>query len=348
MIKYIHIGYPKTLTSSLQVEFFEKNSQILHLGIGCGSLIDYIDDDINISIENYILYAKDIPYQEQKEEIKRVFNNWFDYAEDNGYKAVGISLEWLSFDLNPDQNDIVIIAERLKDIFGENTKILALIRNQFDLLKSIYGQYVREGMSLSFKEFIDYSYIYKERNFLYDIFFERVFSVYADLYGHECINFIPIEIVRKSHTKELISKNEEIVLLKKICVILNIDYESVIFGHTNPSLSQKIIFQKYLLNKQVRHDFGNLIFEHSNLHRNRKFFERDPLIKIEDPFFDVKKKRLLLEQAEKKSLHDSRKISYFSDVDITNKLAEMFTQSNRILSENHGIKLPDCYYKMRF
>ena len=56
MIKYIHIGYPKTLTTSLQTSFFSKHSQVLHLGVGCGSAIDFIDDDINIALENYILY----------------------------------------------------------------------------------------------------------------------------------------------------------------------------------------------------------------------------------------------------------------------------------------------------
>ncbi len=345
MIKYIHIGYPKTLTSSLQIDFFPKHSQILHLGIGCGSLIDYIDDDINIAIENYILYAKEFPYKENEARIKSSFNKWFDYAEDKGYKAVGISLEWLSYDVNPDQNDIVVMAKRLKDIFGSDTKIIAFTRNQLDLLKSMYGQYVRDGLSLNYKEFIDYSYIYKDRNFLYDLLYDKTFSLYVDLFGKENIHFMPIETFRDTETKQLIYNNEKLLLLETISKILDIGYEKLTFEHTNISLSKKELFQKLQLNQKTRHDLGNLIFEHSNIHRNRKYFENDPIIKIEDPFFDVKKRRLLLEEAKKLSVHDPRDMDYSADPEIIEKLSEMFIDSNKVLAFKANVELPEIYYK---
>lgn len=344
MIKYIHIGYPKTLTTSLQTSFFSKHSQLLHLGVGCGSAIDFIDDDINIALENYILYAKEIPYLEYEDKIKNAFDKWFKYAEKEQYRAVGISFEWLSFNMTPYQNDIVVIAERLKRIFGKETKIIALLRNQSDFLKSLYGQFVKEGLSLSFNDFIDFSYTFKDNNFLYSLFYDRTFTLYAHLFDEKNIHFIPIETIRDSKTKQLIKEDNKIVLLQKISDILNIDYEEFDLEHVNPSLSGKELFQKLKLNQKIRHDFGNLIFEYSNMHRNRKYFEKDPLINIKDPFFDVKKKRLLLEEAKSLSFNDQRTIDYYANPLIIKKLSKMFTESNKALHEKSRIELPDIYY----
>lgn len=345
MIKYIHIGYPKTLTSSLQSDFFPKHSQVLHLGLGCESPIDYIDDTVNIALENYIMYAKEFPYIEHEEDIKCAFNKWFEYAESKGYKAVGISLESLSFDYYPNQNDTVVIAKRLQRIFGQDTKIIALMRNQIDLIKSLYGQYVREGLPLGYKEFIDYIYINKERNFLYDFLYDKMFFLYADLFGMENVHFIPLEAVRNFKTKKLLQNNEKIILLEMISNILDIDYEMLDFGHANISLSKKELFQKLQLNQKTRHELGNLIFEHSSIHRNRKHFEQDPLIKLQDLFFDVKKKRLLLEEAKKLAVQDPRKINYFADPEILQRLSKNFIHSNKLLAQKSGVELPDIYFQ---
>jgi len=345
MIKYIHIGYPKTLTSSLQSNFFPKHSQVLHLGLGCDSPLDYIDDAVNIALENYIMYAKDFPYIEYEEEIKSTFNKWFEYAERKGYKAVGISLESLSFNYYPNQNDTVVIAKRLQRIFGQDTRIIALIRNQLDLIKSLYGQYVREGLPLDYKGFIDYIYMNKERNFLYDFLYDKMFFLYADLFGIENVHFIPLEAVRDFKTKKLFQNNEKIILLETISNILNIDYERLDIGHANASLSKKELFQKLQLNREIRHELGNLIFEHASIHRNRKYFEQDPLIKITDLFFDVKKKRLLLEEAKKLSVHDPREMNYFADPEILKRLSKKFIHSNKTLTQDFEVKLPNIYFQ---
>jgi len=346
MVKYIHIGYPKTMTSSLQIDFFSKHPQVFHLGVGCGSLIDYVDDEIEIAVENYILYAKELPYAEHKARIKNAFDTWFEYAEKNGYKAVGISLEQLSFYFIPGQNDTAGIAERLKEIFGHDTKIIALIRNQFDLLKSLYGQYVREGLSLSYKEFIDYCYVYGDRNFLYDLLYDKKYAFYADLFGEENVHFIALESIRDYTQKQLVRNDDKILLLEKLSEILHIEYELSELDHTNPSLNKREIFQLLLLNQKIRHSYGNLFFESANIHRNRKYFGQDPLKNIHDPFFDVKKKRVLLEEAHERSLHDPREVDYYADQAVANKLSEMFAESNKNLSRIAKMDLPEEYCKV--
>ena len=80
------------------------------------------------------------------------------------------------------------------------------------------------------------------------------------------------------------------------------------------------------------------------MHLNRKYFEKDPLIKIDDLFFDIKKKRLILEEAKNRSMHDSREIDYAADYEIIKRLSNMFIESNENLRRITNVNLPNEYF----
>lgn len=348
MNKFIHIGMPKTLTSALQKEFYPNHEQIYYLGIGNDRLIDYIDDDVNFIFETLILYAKYHYYNCHKEYALEVINKHINEALKKSKKAIGLSLEWLSFNFSPDMIDEHIKVKRLYELFGSDTKIILFIRNQKHLLESLYKEYIKVGLPFTFNEFIEYTYNFKDRNFYFNLFYDKKYQLYADYFKEENMYFIPLELYRGDDNK-LSMENNRIKMIDKICRIIGVDYpDGFSLPYVNSSLSDSEAFHKLNLNRKYRHDFGNLIFEHSNIHRSRKYFTREKVLGINDYFKDVKIKRLLLHQAKMLSKNDSRKIDYYVKKETWEKIKKDFITSNKKLSKEYGINLPEEYYKLDF
>ena len=108
------------------------------------------------------------------------------------------------------------------------------------------------------------------------------------------------------------------------------------------------MYQKLLINKENRHDFGNLIFEHSNIHRSREYFKKEGVTSINDYFKDIKTKRIALKKAKKNALIDSNEIDFQIDNNVKNKLEEELIKSNEKLSKKYNIKLPESYFQLNF
>ena len=241
MIKYIHIGYPKNLSTTLQRDFFSKHPEILHLGVGVGSNIDYVDDDINVICEDYLQYCKEFKYEEKKKFALDTFDKWFDKAKGRvGCKVVGLSLELLSFSFTPDQIDTPIKAQRVFELFGKDTRIIMIIRNQKDLIKSMYRESVKLGYQETFTAFLKYLYLFQDRNFLYDFCYDKLYSLYARFFGKDNIIVIPVEDVREC-TGSLKIKDGKINLIDKLCNSLDISYFDVDLGHFNAPIERRSI-----------------------------------------------------------------------------------------------------------
>jgi hypothetical protein len=335
---------PKTLTSALQKNFFPNHEQIYYLGIGNDRLIDYIDDDINFIFETLLLYAKHNYYSSKKEKAFNNIEKHYDIALKSDASAFGISLEWLSFNFTPDMVDEEIKVKRLLQLFGKKTKLILFLRNQSDLLKSLYKEYIKIGLPLSFSDFIEYIHDFKDRNFYYDLFYDKKYELYSEHFRKENIYFLPLENYRDEN-KNLIKSNGKIKIISDICDILNLDYSKDFkIPKTNRSLNDYQAYKKLELNRKYRHDFGNLIFEHANIHRSRKLFDKENAVGIEDCFRDVKMKRLLLNEAKKISKGE-KKINYNIKEKLNSKLFEEFFLSNKRLEKHLDIKLPDSYFK---
>lgn len=346
--KYIHIGCVKSLSTSLQRGFFSQNEEIFHLGPGLhNDNIGYLDDDINIYLELYLRYAVNYSYSKKKDEIRDYFQKKFLYAEKQKYALTGISCELLSCGMNPSDVDTAEKAKRLHHIFGSNTKIIIIIRNQLSLLKSLYGEFIKLGYPGSYNDFLEYAYKFQDRSFLSDFCYDYIYSTYKELFGKENILLMPLESYRDIKTKELLKKDGEILILNKISEFLGIEnakYDN--FGHFNKSLDKNVLAIKKELNRDNKHDYGNGVLGTVENQRLLKYFEKD--LKISPPkeaINDVLTKRTLLKEAFKKSEENKNlEIDYSCDPELKSRIYDFYAESNKNLSDTLNMNLENLEY----
>ncbi len=348
MIKFAHLGLPKTLSSAFQREFFPAHPDLYYLGVGQGGPIDFIDDETNFIFEDLLVYARSGYYEQHREQAIATVRNHLDQARQSGRKAFGVSSEWLGFTLSADMVENQLKARRLAELMGPDTRVILFLRNQAELLRSLYGQYVREGLALSYAEFIAYTDTFKDRNFYFDLCFDHQWSIWQECFGPEQVHFLPIENFRNA-TGELTTTAGRIDVISAVCEILHLDYP-VPFSlpQVNPSLSRRELHQKLELNRQHPHDFGNSIFQHSNLHRSRKYLERESAVGIADYFADIKLKQRSLAVASEKAQSDPSALEYQADDRVLRRLKQAFEAANRRLEQQTGIQLPFCYFDLPF
>lgn len=348
--RYIHIGYPKNLSTSLQRDFFGKHPELRHLGVGCGdNNLGYIDDETSLYVEFYLRYAKDYVFDEKKDLIKDHFDRHFDAAEqDENIKATGISGEHMCFNFTPDNIDVSQKAQRLQGIFGSDTKVIMIVRNQLDLIKSFYNECVRVGYPKSYAEYIEYMFMFHERNFVSDFFYGNAYDLYAQLFGEQNICVLTMEEIRQQG--DLVKNNEgKQVILERISKHLGISYPEFKLGHHNQALGQSVIVHTRNLNAKNPHDLGNTIYGTAESHRILNRFIKE--MKVEPPDEaknDVLTKRRVIGEAIELSKNSEHEIvDYSCDSEIYKKLGELFFDTNEKFSLRTGIDLKTLGYPIK-
>ena len=349
MHKYIHIGYPKNLSTALQRNFFEKHPQLMHLGVGCGSNVDYITDDVSLVFEHYITYARTLPYKKKRDILKKVIDNTLNKALINPeFKAVGISLELLSFSFTTDYVDTIEKAERLYDLFNGDAQIIIIIRNQIDLLKSLYKESIKLGYSGTYADYIEYAFLFQDRNFATDFCYDDVYDIYSNLFGRENIHVYPIEMMRNKDGSLRTLDSGEVLLFKKINEIFDCDYHDFDKDFYNESMSLNVLEAKRLLNKKYQHDLGNELWSKStNFHRVKNYYSRIQGVSLSKDFIyaDVKMKRKLIDIAESTPISIEPDEFFECNIGYLKELNSMYVNSNFKLQKNLDFFLPDTYFK---
>ena len=345
--KYIHIGYPKNFSTSLQCDFFAKHPQLFHLGIGPQLL--YCDAITDATFEVYLKSAKRFKYAEVEERLKKHFSGLFKKAQESGKKAVTVSSEHLSFAFSNDALGFEEKIGRLAELMGSGTKIIAIIRNQFDLIKSLYRESVRVGFPGDFSLYIYLLYKYQDRNYYYDFRYDLAHDVLCKYFEPEDIHFFVFEHMRNAKG-ELIETNGEVNLLRSLCDLLEVDYLKTDFGHYNEALENSTIIAKAGLNKIRRHDLGNMQLETAEKHRMKHYLFDELKLHEEESFLysDVITKRALIEEAKKHEYHSGEKINYQGDSDIICRIKQFYEEGNYKLSLRTGLVLPDNYFNLGF
>jgi hypothetical protein len=324
--KYIHIGYPKAASTALQKAFFGKHNQLYHLGCGAPKNEKiwadhgYIDENINIALEVDLRYRNNFSYNGNK--VKSFFDNHFEIAKQNKkVHAVGISNENICFNWHGGI-DTTEKAKRLFEIFGEDTSIIILVRNQKNLIESLYKESIRYGYNADFNEYLEYLWTYKDRNFLYDFCFDKVFELYIKYFTNKNVHVFFFEDFRVNSQS----------VIKSISHALQIDFYNLpVRKEFNPQLNPDELYIKYLINKRFPHTLSKSIYNPSDTHRFSAYYNHE--LNIEIPFeeyFDFYSRKYLNQLAKELSSKAPKNELVISWNSISGKsILELFSNSNK-------------------
>ncbi|MEP0986900.1 sulfotransferase domain-containing protein [Ekhidna sp.] len=209
--RIVHIGYPKTGSTFLQLEVFPSIPGI-----------NYVDYRTCVKLFSDLIYLDDLDYDSGKAALN--------FAELNGVKPTLYSQEALSgppFTFKGLNRSSIPV--RLKDI-GFN-KIIVTIRNQIDIIDSLYRQYIYQGGVMKFADFIDLDrkWNHQLRAFNLDYLkFDSLIKCYQEEFGKSNVLILPLELLKEDQT----------LFLTKLCRFLNVDDLNVdLLGRSNESLS---------------------------------------------------------------------------------------------------------------
>lgn len=344
MTKYIHIGFPKNFSTSLQRDYFSKHPEIYHLGIGLDSNLGYRDSIIEKTLEVYLKTCKEYKYLEEKNKIITHFQNRLNSAK-NHQKAIGVSAEHLSFSFSYDSLSGPEKARRLFEIFGDDTKIIMIVRNQFDLIKSLYRESVRVGFAGDFRTYFKLIYKYQDRNFIYDFRYDLVKNTYSQLFGSENVAVFFFEDYREKDGN-MINGEVSNKLFEDLNSFLELSNPKMLLRHYNEAIPSDKVLNKALINKSEPHDLGNHLLESAEKHRIKKYLEEDlRFIENEgDLYSDILIKRKLIEKAI--SAEYSIPINYEVDYYILEELKSFYEKGNKTLEGVVQNSIPDSYYNL--
>jgi len=320
---YIHVGYPKTGTTTLQAHFFPHIEEVQYLGKYVNSDKNF---DFNVNIINDIIFKNknDIDYII----LEKEFNNLF--TKDK----ILLSEEDFLFEcLRPpmlkgvnNQPKPMEVAEKIKNIFDKihyDVIIIMTIRKQDEMLTSLYAQaytfnYSKYTKYNSFQKFLNIFLDKQEDDFVFALDYLRIVSEYQSIFGKNNIKILAYEELKKSPS----------IFYTKLCNILEIDA----LKYSNIAIMKKE-------NQRSTNDGYKTIYKKNLLHYigsfKRKYF---PSLSIKiNPFFKTILESITLSNSDIEKtiiLRDEQK----------NKILNIYKESNQILSKNNNLNLNELHY----
>ncbi|MFO8068224.1 MAG: sulfotransferase domain-containing protein [Bacteroidales bacterium] len=321
-ILYLHIGYPKTGTTTLQKYLFPKHSNIQSLQRnGEPGFIK----NIFTCRENSI-----------KRNLKAIANELSRHVSDEYDNYIYSSESLTSFSMFFRQNPYPYIytldpnstARKLKTAFLESgifddVKIIVTIRRQDDLLKSMYAQiynlvYKRFRVTNTFQKFINYA-IENKDNFILDALqYNDVITEYENIFGENNICVLAFEQFKQDRT----------AYLDKLCSFMSIDSEEAITLLNDKHINRKSSANGYKTDKRdLLRLFQNYLrwlnIKSPGIGLSKSLLFK-PLKNIKAPAKTLKK--LKIKEADEKFLKD------------------FFSEGNIRLSQRHHLALENYNY----
>ena len=201
-----HVGHHKTATSWLQSRYFIDHPQI--------NLISNSKAPWDDKLLNYLIGSTQRNFNTSR--CIKIFNDQLQSDEEDHINM--ISAERLSGHPFSGGYDSFIIAERIYSCFPK-AKIIIVVRNQIDMLRSIYQQLVKEGYLGNFTDFIK-SKRWKGTTFSMDFLeYDLLISKYIELFSEKNVLILVYEDLRKNQQMYLNS-------ISSFLNIEGIDYRS--------------------------------------------------------------------------------------------------------------------------
>lgn len=197
MKTYIHIGYPKNASTTLQTDIFPTVDKAAYLGRIYGSDQAYVSEEVSEALYAIsMIDSIDYSHSDVERKIKNTLNKMMNESD---IEKVIISSEAFSNNVS----DRKLIAKRLNALFPD-AKIVLIIRNQMDALRSMYGFLVCQlgkNINLSygrpsvktFENWILEQEEYLCRSYVSTLKYHEFISVYWDLFGKENVSVLLFE-----------------------------------------------------------------------------------------------------------------------------------------------------------
>ncbi|CAN2049938.1 putative Sulfotransferase domain-containing protein [Candidatus Magnetomoraceae bacterium gMMP-1] len=222
---YLHIGYPKTATTTLQNYLFPYHKEIYYLR-RYGKHLNFLSD---------LFFARENAFDRKKNSIKKELKNYITDSKVNKFVYSEESLTSFSmffrfqprpyiWTLEPNS-----MARKLKTAFLETkvfnkTKIIITIRKQDSMLKSMYAQvynfvFKKLRETNTFEKFLNYSLLENKDSFIVDsLMYYDVIKTYSDLFGKENVLVLVFEELKENKES----------YIKKLSEFMHIDYRESI------------------------------------------------------------------------------------------------------------------------
>ncbi len=196
---YIHVGYPKNASTTLQTDIFPTFKNALYIGRKYDSGESFGTKELTKAFYDLTMYDS---IDCDLESIKKLINTYIDNQTEK-YEKLVISSEAFSSNMA----DRLVMAERLKTLFP-NAKIMIVIREQMNALRSMYAFLVlQRGLNVnisygrpsiaSFEKWIIEQENILGRSFITTLKYFEYISMYKKLFGNDSVAvFLFEELVR--------------------------------------------------------------------------------------------------------------------------------------------------------
>ncbi len=327
--RFVHIGYPKCASTTLQYDLFGAHPKIYHLGWGCqNGVAGWPDENIAAAFEVDLRMAKTHQYDITK--AQEALRRHFAYFRDNEeqYQAIGMSWESLCYTLAYDV-DPFIKASRLFDLFGYGTKIIIVIRNQFDLLRSMYFEMVRDGLSKPFAEYLEFLYYHQYASLTGDLVYSEIVKIYGDLFGYENLLIVQFE-------KLIAHKQAQI---NRLCSFIGVDPIKAELGRHNASEDRKKLEHIRRHNLEHRHNFGNELFSFLDAQKHEAYWARENMALSSNAINAIKAQKDAYSTALSSFVDTVPEIDAEFSGDFHQIFSDLFAESNRRIQKDWKLDL---------
>ncbi len=286
----IHIGYPKTATTTLQDLCFVKlaeEKKINYLGKYPESLSS---NDVSRSLIRYLLYnKKDEFFDKEMNFLKSL-----DFTKTTILSNEDLSISFLKHcdGFYVKEVNTLEVAERIFKLFSEvfdEIVILISIRSQTTTLYSFYVEIYkwkyRHIKELdTYQKFLKDGFRYKKDGNFLMFYYNDIYKKYIEIFGKENVHIVLFEDIK--HDIENYSK--------KLSKILNVN-----------NITIKEIFSTKQTNVKYKDKYGNYIVDDIDLGLEinqfiSKMLRYKPILYLKNKFYNEKLKRLYREKLLKK------------------------------------------------
>ena len=227
---FIHVGYPKTATTTLQKTVFSSHSEIDYLNHKVDSLLfKYLREDSSLflstrlrekikELETHIKLSEKRVLVISNESFSSTSMQYGLIRRNTGNKLICI----------PDQYTVIRNLYLMKALLNDyvNVHIIVGIRNQSDFIRSYYAQeytrfYSKSKYTKTFKEFLDFSLKNQDAFMIKSLNYFEIIKVYKELFGTNNVKVLIFEDL-KMNSKEFFTNLAAEILKIDLDETLNI------------------------------------------------------------------------------------------------------------------------------